>query len=135
MGATARVRSSHFFCNENVGVFVWQHANAETVVGPDNVIQDNQDSGALLAARGIVSPRSKVTGNERFGVTFESDPAPGFKGVEIKVEDCELSHNGLGGVQFCGGTCVVISDCCIEKNNPCGIMVGMGVEKLRITGN
>ena len=131
MGATAHVRSSHFSCNENFGVFVWQHASAETVIGPDNVIQDNQGSGVILAAWGILFHRNKVSGNKLYGVTVET----GFKDVEVKVEDCELSQNGLGGVQFCGETCGVISGCCIEKNNQCGIMVGMGVEKLSIIGN
>ena len=135
MGATAFVRSSQFSCNKNFGLFVWQHANAKTVVGPDNVIQDNQGSGAMLAARGIVFHHNKVTGNKRFGVSVEPDPAPGFKAVKVKVEDCELSQNGYGGIEFCGGTCGVISGCRIEKNNHCGIMVGMGVEKLSIAGN
>ena len=135
MGATAFVRSSHFSCNKNFGLYVWQHASAKTVIGPDNVIQDNQGSGAMLAARGIVFHHNKVTGNKRFGVSVEPDPAPGFKDVTVKVEDCELSQNGYGGVEFCGGTCGVISGCHIEKNNYCGIMVGFGVEKLSIAGN
>ena len=135
MGATAHVRSSQFSCNENFGVFVWQHASAETVVGPDNVIQENEGSGALLAARGILFHHNKVTGNKLFGVTVQADPAPGFKDVEVKVEDCKLFQNGWGGVQFCEGTCGVISGCHIKKNNQCGIMVGMGVEKLTIEGN
>ena len=135
MGATALVRGSHFSCNQNFGVFVWQHACADTVVGPDNVIQDNQGSGACLAARGIVFHHNKVTGNKLCGVTVKGDPAPGFEDVDVKVEDCEISSNDLGGVQFCGGTCGVISGCCIEKNNICGIEVGMDVEKLSITGN
>ena len=135
MGATAHVRSSHFFCNEISGVLVWQHASPETVIGPDNVIQDNQGSGALLAARGIVFLNNKVTGNKLFGVSVEADPSPGFKDVEVKVEGCELFQNGCGGVQFCEGTCGVISGCHIKKNNQCGIMVGMGVEKLSIAGN
>ena len=135
MGATAHVRSSHFSCNENSGVVVWQHASAETVVGPSNIIQDNQGSGALLSARGILFHHNKVTGNKLFGVTVEADPAPGFKDVKVKVEGCELFQNGWGGVQFCMGTCGVISGCHIKKNNQCGIMVGMGVEKLTIVGN
>ena len=135
MGTTAHVRSSNFSCNKNSGVLVWQHASAETVVGPDNVIQDNQGSGALLASRGIVFHHNKVTGNKLFGVTVQADPSPGFKDVEVKVEDCELFQNGWGGVQFSGGTCGVISGCCIKKNNQCGIMVGMGVEELSIAGN
>ena len=134
-GATARVRSSHFSCNTNAGVLVWQHASAETVIGPDNVIQDNQGSGAMLCARDILFHRNKVTGNKLFGVTVQPDPAPGFKDVEVKVEDCTLSQNGWGGVQFCVRTCGVISGCRIKKNDQCGIMVGMGVEKLSITGN
>ena len=135
MGATAHVRSSKFSCNEISGVLVWQHASAETVVGPDNVIQDNQGSGALLASRGIVFHHNKVTGNKLFGVSVEPDPALGFKDVEVKVEDCELFQNGLGGVQFSGETCGVICGCYIKKNNQCGIMVGMGVDKLAIAGN
>ena len=135
MGATAFVRSSHFSCNKNFGLFVWQHASAKTVIGPDNVMQSNQGSGAMLAARGIVFHHNKVTGNKLFGVTVQPDPAPGFKDVKVKVEDCELSQNGWGGVQFCRGTCGVISGCHIEKNNQCGIMVGMGGEKLSIAGN
>ena len=135
MGATAHVRSSHFSCNEISGVLVWQHASAETVVGPDNIIQDNQGSGALLASRGIVFHHNKVTGNKLFGVSVQPDAALGFKDVEVKVEDCELFHNGLGGVQFCEGTCGVISGCHIKENNLCGIMVGMGVDKLSIAGN
>ena len=135
MGATAFVRSSQFSCNKNSGLLVWQHASVKTVIGPDNVMQSNQGSGAMLAARGIVFYHNKVTGNMLFGVTVEPDPAPGFKDVEVKIEDCELSQNGLGGVQFCGRTCGVISGCHIEKNNQCGIMVGMGVEKLSIVGN
>ena len=135
MGATAHVRSSHFSCNKNSGVLVWQHASAETVVGPDNVIQDNQGSGALLAAQGIVFHHNKVTGNKLYGVSVQADPSPGFNYVEVKVEDCELFQNGWGGVQFCEGTCGVISGCHIKKNNQCGIMVGMGVEKLSIAGN
>ena len=135
MGARAHVRSSHFSCNENSGVLIWQHASAETVVGPDNVIQDNTGSGALLSARGILFHHNKVIGNKLYGVIVMADPAPGFKDVEVKVEDCELFQNGLGGVQFCGGTCGVISGCHIQENNLCGIMVGMGVEKLSIVGN
>ncbi|KAL5477406.1 hypothetical protein EMCRGX_G024202 [Ephydatia muelleri] len=135
MGATAHVKRSNFSCNKNSGMLVWQHANAETVVGPDNVIQDNQGSGALLSSRGIVFHHNKVTGNKLFGVSVEPDPALGFKDVEVKVEDCELFQNGLGGVQFFGETCGVISGCHIKKNNQCGIMVGMGVEKLSIAGN
>ena len=135
MGATAFVQSSQFSCNKNSGLLVWQHASAKTVIGPDNVMQSNQGSGAMLAARGIVFHHNKVTGNKLFGVTVEPDPAPGFKDVEVKVEDCELSQNGWGGVQFGGRTCGVISGCHIEKNNQCGIMVGMGVEKLSIAGN
>eukprot|EP00731_Ephydatia_muelleri_P023722 Em0015g1305a len=135
MGATAHVRSSNFSCNKNSGVLVWQHASAETVVGPYNVIQKNQGSGALLSSRGIVFHHNKVTGNKLFGVSVQPDPALGFKDVEVKVEDCELFQNGLGGVQFYGETCGVISGCYIKKNNQCGIMVGMGVEKLSIAGN
>ena len=135
MGAAAFVRSSHFSCNQNAGLLVWQHASAKTVIGPDNVMQDNQGSGAILAARGIVFHHNKVTGNKLFGVTVQPDPAPGFKDVKVKIEDCEHSQNGWGGVQFCGGTCGVISGCHIEKNDQCGIMVGMGVEKLSIAGN
>ena len=135
MGATAHVRSSHFSCNKISGVLVWQHASSETVVGPDNVIQDNQGSGALLASRGIIFHHNKVTGNKLYGVTVQLDPAPGFKDVEVKVEDCELVLNGWGGVQFCEGACGVISGCHIKENNRCGIMVGMGVEKLAIAGN
>ena len=135
MGTTAHVRSSNFSCNKNSGVLVWQHASAETVVGPDNVIQDNQGSGALLSSWGIVFHHNKVTGNKLFGVSVQPDPALGFKDVEVKVEDCELFQNGLGGVQFYGETCGVISGCYIKKNNQCGIMVGMGVEKLSIAGN
>ena len=135
MGATAHVRSSHFSCNKNSGVLVWQHASAETVVGPDNVIQDNQGSGAVLASRGIIFHHNKVTGNKLYGVTVQPDPAPGFKDVEVKVEGCELFKNVWGGVQFCEGTCGVISGCYIKKNNQCGIMVGMGVEMLTIEGN
>ena len=135
MGATAHVRSSHFSCNEISGVLVWQHASAETIIGPDNVIQDNQGSGALLAVRGIVFHHNKVTGNKFYGVTVQPDPAPGFKDVEVKVEDCELFLNGWGGVQFCEGTCGVISGCHIKENNLCGIMVDMGVDKLSIAGN
>ena len=134
-GATAFVSSSHFSCNKNSGLLVWQHASAKTVIGPDNVIQDNQGSGAMLAVRGIVFYHNKVTGNKLYGVTVEPDPAPGFKDVKVKIEGCQLSQNGRGGVQFCGGTCGVISGCHIEKNNQCGIMVGMGVEKLNIAGN
>ena len=135
MGATAHVRSSHFSSNRNSGVLVWQHASSETVVGPDNIIQDNKGSGALLASRGIIFHHNKVTGNKLFGVSVQPDPAPGFKDVEVKVEDCELFQNGLGGVQFYGETCGVISGCHIKENNQCGIMVGMGVEKLSIAGN
>ena len=135
MGATAHVRSSHFSCNKNSGVLIWQHASPETVVGPDNIVQDNQGSGALLAAQGIHFHHNKVTGNKLYGVTVQADPSPGFKDVEVKIEGCELFHNGLGGVQFCEGTCGVISGCHIKKNNQCGIMVGMGVEKLAIAGN
>ena len=135
MGATAFVRSSHFCCNKNSGLYVWKHASAKTVIGPDNVIRDNQGSGAILAARGIVFHHNKVTGNKSFGVSVQPDPAPGFKDVKVKVEDCELSQNGWGGVLFFGGTCGVISGCLIEKNDHCGIMVGMGVEKLSIAGN
>ena len=135
MGARAHVRSSHFSCNENSGVLIWQHASAETVVGPDNVIQDNQGSGALLSAQGVLFHHNKVTGNKLFGVTVQADPAPGFKDIEVKVEGCELFLNGWGGVQFCMGTYGVISGCHIKKNNQCGIMVGMGVEKLNIAGN
>ena len=54
MGATVFARSSHFSCNKNSGLLVWQHASAKTVIGPDNVMQSNQGSGAMLAARGIV---------------------------------------------------------------------------------
>ena len=135
MGATAHVRSSHFSCNEISGVLVWQHASAETIVGPDNIIQDNQGSGALLVSPGIVFHHNKVTGNKLYGVTVQADPSPGFKDVEVKVEDCKLFLNGLGGVQFCEGTCGVISGCHIKENNLCGIMVGMGVDKLSIAGN
>ena len=135
MGATAHVRSSYFSCNKNSGVLVWHNASVETVVGPDNVIQDNQGSGALLASRGIIFHHNKVTGNKLYGVNVQADPAPGFKDVEVKVEDCKLFQNGLGGVQFCMGMCGVISGCHIKENNVCGIMVGMGVEKLSITGN
>ena len=135
MGATAHVRSSNFSCNKNSGVLVWQHASPETVVGPDNVIQDNQGSGALLESRGIVFHHNKVTGNKLFGVSVQPDPALGFIDVEVKVEDCELFQNGLGGVHFYGETCGVISGCHMKKNNQCGIMVGMGVEKLSIAGN
>ena len=135
MGATAHVRRSNFSSNRNSGVLVWQHASPETVVGPDNVIQDNQGSGALLGSRGIIFHHNKVTRNKHFGVSVQPDPAPGFKDVEVKVEDCELFQNGLGGVQFYGETCGVISGCHIKENNQCGIMVGMGVEKLSIAGN
>ena len=134
-GARAHVRSSHFSFNENSGVLIWQHASAETVVGPDNIIQDNEGSGALLSALGVLFHHNKVTGNKFCGVTVHADPAPGFRDVEVKVEDCEVLMNGLGGVQFCGGTCGVISGCHIKENNLCGIMVGMGVEKLSIVGN
>ena len=135
MGATAFARSSQFSCNKDSGLLVWQHASAKTVIGPDNVMQDNQGSGAILEARGIIFHHNKVTGNKLFGVSVEPDPAHGFKDVMVKVEDCELSQNGWGGVQFCGGTCGLISGCHIEKNNQCGIMVGVGVEKLSIVGN
>ena len=86
MGARAHVKSSQFSCNENSGVLVWQHANAETVVGPDNIIQDNGGSGALLSSWGILFHHNKVTGNKLFGVTVEADPAPGFIDVDVKVE-------------------------------------------------
>ena len=135
MGATAHVRSSNFSCNKDSGVLVWQHASAETVVGPDNVIQDNQGSGALLESQGIVFHHNKVTGNKLFGVSVQPDPALGFIDVEVKVEGCELFLNGCGGVQFCDGACGVISGCYIKENNRCGIVVGMGVDKLSIAGN
>ena len=113
-------------------MLVWQHASAETVVGPDNTIQDNQGSGALLASRGIVFHHNKVTGNKLYGVTVQ---VPGFKDVEVKVEGCELFQTSCGGVQFCDGACGVISGCHIKENNQWGIMVGIGVEKLAIAGN
>ena len=135
MGATAFVRSSQFSCNKDSGLLVWQHASAKTVIGPNNVMQSNQGSGAILEARGIIFHHNKVIGNKQYGVSVQPDPAPGFKDVMVKVEDCKLSQNGWGGVQFCGGTCGVISGCHIEKNNHCGVMVGVGVEKLSIVGN
>ena len=114
---------------------MWVDRGITTVVGPDNVIQDNEGSGALLSAWGILFHHNKVTGNKFCGVTVHADPAPGFRDVEVKVEDCEVLMNSLGGVEFREGTCGVISGCHIQENNLCGIMVGMGVEKLSIVGN
>ena len=55
MGATAHVRSSNISCNEISGVLVWQHASAETVVGPDNIIHPGQSR--LRSPAGVTGHR------------------------------------------------------------------------------
>ena len=86
MGATAHVKRSNFSSNWNSGMLVWQHASPETVFGPDNIIQDNQGSGALLSARGIVFHHNKVTGNKLFGASVQADPSPGSKMLRSRLK-------------------------------------------------
>jgi len=111
---------------------VWQQANPNTSIGPDNIISDNKGSGLMLSTSGVVCHKNIVARNALFGITVEPHSSPGFGEVKVKIQECELAGNGWGGVQFNGGTGGSISDCLIKNNTQCGVMVGMGVKTLKI---